>query len=654
MGYKDIMVTGLSPVFTITTPHFVEIKSLNGRGVPDVWLLEKDGAQFLLPTSDAARSCIMQVGRKLSEFCIKDTVHDALKSLPTFRPTEGNTLVSWHSIQQESTSVGHVLPSLPTCSENSVGQSAKPSGGRTPLHDASSIDGLSADGSSGDDDDEKKKRERLRKVNEEKKKATEEMRTMTANISSSLAGIKDVFADEMDNAIPGFHEQVTLLKHDMEDMKSSMKTNQKKTNDVLLPDFDAFLPSTPNHGRHEKLDGDKPEVTNDVLLPDFDAFLPLYPLYSSSICQHSPATTLSSLQSTPSTLPSLNNTPTLQQIQSNGTMPSSSGASLDTRCQGFQRLPLRRRAQIFKSLPSDLDTSFTRSLFTKSPPTEKVLLLDQEQVSEWDIIVNPNGLVDDINDGSRRFLQLVKAMATPYSEQSERKFKTSLSMAIVEFVCAYGGRFVDMDDSGRCTLLTKAKAREKTSQALREMKVSMWTTVGGTDFWKVANVTPTERMPKMSEGRIHIDGHPGKWDVICGRGGGGNHHEGNRRFRGLIEQFKVPYHYEGEEFHGERMGKRKELLRSAIVDYVKSNGGRFVEISNHRGSTFEVVGDGIFWFRPFAIFKVEDGRLVEEGQLVEDDRFVKNRNYINWDGDFAFDVSEVVEAEVVHAFTNEK
>jgi hypothetical protein len=119
MGYKDVMVTGLSPVFTITTPHFVEIKSLNGRGVPDVWLLEEDGAQFLLPTSDAARSCIMQVGRKLSEFCIKDTVHDALKSLPTFRPTEGNTLVSWHSIQQESTSLGHFLPSLPTCSENS-------------------------------------------------------------------------------------------------------------------------------------------------------------------------------------------------------------------------------------------------------------------------------------------------------------------------------------------------------------------------------------------------------------------------------------------------------------------------------------------------------------------------------------------------------
>jgi hypothetical protein len=281
-----------------------------------------------------------------------------------------------------------------------------------------------------------------------------------------------------------------------------------------------------------------------------------------------------------------------------------------------------------------------RMPFTRTP-TEKVLLLDQEQVSEWDIVVNLNGHVDDINDGSRRFLQLVKAMATPYGEQSERKFKTSLSMAIVEFVCAYGGRFVDMDDSGWYTLLSKAKAREKTSQALREMKPSMWTKVEGTDLWKVANVIPTERMPNISEDPIHIDGKPGKWDVIGGRGGGGNHHEGNRRYRGLIEQFKVPYNYEGEEFHYERMGKRKELLRSAIVDYVKSNGGRFVEIRNHRGCTFEVIG----YDRDSSteIFKVEDGRLLSP-------------RYSYWinDDDFAFHISDVMEAELIHVCTNEK
>jgi hypothetical protein len=132
IGYNGVTITELSPAFKITMPFFVKVTVPEGRQVPDVWLLEEDRAKFLLPTCDAARSCIMQGGRQLSEFCIKDMVHDALKSLPTFRRTEGNTLVSWHSIQQESTSVGHFLRSLPTYSENSVGQSAKPSGGWTP------------------------------------------------------------------------------------------------------------------------------------------------------------------------------------------------------------------------------------------------------------------------------------------------------------------------------------------------------------------------------------------------------------------------------------------------------------------------------------------------------------------------------------------
>jgi hypothetical protein len=430
---------------------------------------------------------------------------------------------------------------------------------------------------------------------------------------------------------------------------SSSYWNEELSSHLLLPDFDAsteaptirtstpppsimngsFVPSTPQPGALSAHMGESLALSMEAMslsnsigtfsvthVPSNSSFdlrstfsVKTSPLYPSSICQHSPATTLSSLQSTPSTLPSLhntptctlpplNNTPTLQQIQSNGTMPSSSSTSWDT--QLFHDSQSLRRAQIFKSLPSELDTSFTRMLSTRTP-TEKVLLLDQEQVSEWDIVVNPNGHVSDINEGSRRFHQLVKAMATPYSEQSERKFKTSLSMAVVEFVRAYGGRFVDMDDSGWYTL-TKAKAREKTSQALREMKPSMLTKVEGTELWKAANVTHIELMlMMMSEGSIHIDGKPGKWDVIGGRGGGANHHEGNRRYRGLIEQFKVPYNYEREECHEGRMRKRKELLSSAIFDYVKCNGGRFVEIRNHQ----------------------------------------------NLDGSWAFDVSEVVEAELI-------
>ena len=54
--------------------------------------------------------------------------------------------------------------------------------------------------------------------------------------------------------------------------------------------------------------------------------------------------------------------------------------------------------------------------------------------------------------------------------------KTDLSRAIVEHVCNYGGRFVKKEDmTGRYYILTKAEARKKTSQALRETKELKWT-----------------------------------------------------------------------------------------------------------------------------------------------------------------------------------
>lgn len=435
----------------------------------------------------------------------------------------------------------------------------------------------------------------------------------------------------------------------------------------------------------------EPSIRSGDLRSTFSVMTPLYP---SSICHHSPATTLSSLQSTPSTLPSLNSTPTICGAMSSSSSPSR-GGQCDTRAAAragesvrvgayggadslgdanelpdyddepdskssstsdglalfLQRRPLLRSGKIFEIT--------TSSEFPSCPPPEKVLLLDQEQVSEWDIVVNPNGYIEGINEGSRRFLQLIEAMATPYYKgHYEREFKTSLSLAVVEFVCAYGGRFVNLDDdSDRYKLLDKAKAREKTSQNLREHKPCSWTMVDGFDLWKVANATPTECMPNISEGLVHIDGKPGKWDVIGGRGGGSNHHEGNRRFRGLIEQFKLPYHYERKAFDNQSED-RKKLIMSAIVDYIKSNGGRFVEISNHRGRTFDVKADytpgrvfdtdytpHLFFDTP--TFKVQDGRLVEDDLLLEVQRRVQKD--IIWDADFAFRISEVVEESLFRA-----
>ena len=212
----------------------------------------------------------------------------------------------------------------------------------------------------------------------------------------------------------------------------------------------------------------------------------------------------------------------------------------------------------------------------------------EETVSEWDVIVHPDGRVHDINDGSRRFLQLVDAMASPYDQSLPKKFKTVLSTAVVKFVCAYGGRFVELDDSGRYSLMDKVTARTKTSQALREMKPTKWTFVEGIQLWKVANTTPTEQMPETRQAPIYIDGQPGKWDVIGGQGGGSNHHEGNRRFRGLIEEFKVPYCFGSEgllDGKAMKVEPMRQNLVYAIVNYVKFNGGRFINIDNHQDGT---------------------------------------------------------------------
>lgn len=67
-------------------------------------------------------------------------------------------------------------------------------------------------------------------------------------------------------------------------------------------------------------------------------------------------------------------------------------------------------------------------------------------------------------------------MKRAYRKTDTKSQKTDLARAIVEHVVNYGGRFVKHDAAaGRHYLLTKAEARKKTSQALRETKELKWT-----------------------------------------------------------------------------------------------------------------------------------------------------------------------------------
>ena len=78
--------------------------------------------------------------------------------------------------------------------------------------------------------------------------------------------------------------------------------------------------------------------------------------------------------------------------------------------------------------------------------------------------------------GNKRYRQVVSEMKRTYQSTGAKTAKTDLSRAIVEHVVAYGGRFIKREDAnGRYFLLTKAQARRKTSQALRETKELKWT-----------------------------------------------------------------------------------------------------------------------------------------------------------------------------------
>lgn len=67
-------------------------------------------------------------------------------------------------------------------------------------------------------------------------------------------------------------------------------------------------------------------------------------------------------------------------------------------------------------------------------------------------------------------------MKADYRSTDYKKAKTKLSLAIVDHVREYGGRFIKKDAAtGQYYILDNIEARKKTSQALRETKTLKWT-----------------------------------------------------------------------------------------------------------------------------------------------------------------------------------
>jgi hypothetical protein len=102
-------------------------------------------------------------------------------------------------------------------------------------------------------------------------------------------------------------------------------------------------------------------------------------------------------------------------------------------------------------------------------------LLYVDSILEADVLCGRGGLSNH-HPGNKRFRRVVSEMRRTYRSTEAKNHKTDLSRAIVDHVCGYGGRFIKKDEkSGRYHVLTKAEARKKTSQALRETKELKWT-----------------------------------------------------------------------------------------------------------------------------------------------------------------------------------
>lgn len=98
----------------------------------------------------------------------------------------------------------------------------------------------------------------------------------------------------------------------------------------------------------------------------------------------------------------------------------------------------------------------------------------EDEIKEWDVLCGRGGKSNH-HSGNKRYRQVVSEMKNKYRGTSAKTDKTALSRAIVDYVNGYGGRFLKKSKGGKWILLTKAEARKKTSQALRETKELKWT-----------------------------------------------------------------------------------------------------------------------------------------------------------------------------------
>ena len=104
-----------------------------------------------------------------------------------------------------------------------------------------------------------------------------------------------------------------------------------------------------------------------------------------------------------------------------------------------------------------------------------VIDVREDDIRDDDILGGRGGLSNH-HVGNKRFRKIVADMKEMYRETGVKTDKTALSRAIVAYVHSKGGRFLIKKANGKgWRVITIAKSRKKTSQALREPKELKWT-----------------------------------------------------------------------------------------------------------------------------------------------------------------------------------
>lgn len=113
----------------------------------------------------------------------------------------------------------------------------------------------------------------------------------------------------------------------------------------------------------------------------------------------------------------------------------------------------------------------SRSL-REAPTQQKNAKVYVSRITELDVLCGRGGKANH-HLGNKLYRKLVCDAKEKYRNTSDKDEKTDMSRSIVDQVFAYGGKFVKKDPgSSRFYVLTKAEARIKTSQALRENRDS--------------------------------------------------------------------------------------------------------------------------------------------------------------------------------------